>query len=350
MNRLRYHALWATLLLCSLLELLGCTLPLEAGNGVSLHGQLHVEGTGLVDERGQATMLRGMSSHGIAWYPQYLNGGAMKTLREYGANLFRIAVYTEPKGAYLEDPKRSLDYLYMGMESALSQDLYVIVDWHILEDGNPNQYAKEAESFFREVSAHYADEPGVLYEICNEPNGETTWDDIVEYAGQIIPVIRANSPNAVIIIGTPDYCTNFTGPLEQPLEFDNILYSLHRYIDISVPGTGDAGQLPALLDQGIPIFVSEWGVSWGEQAYLEEEAEDSSDIVNPERAQPFIDYMEGHNVSWAGWALSNKDEWHSALRTDCGKLSGWTEEDLTVSGRLMFGNFKGHGREGLADG
>ena len=81
-----------------------------------------------------------MSSHGISWYPRYLNGGAMKTLKEYGANLFRIAAYTEPSGAYLENPDRTLDYLYMGAESALAEDLYVILDWHILNDSDPNEH------------------------------------------------------------------------------------------------------------------------------------------------------------------------------------------------------------------
>ena len=49
-------------------------------------------------------VLRGTSDHGITWYPRYLNGSAMKTLAEYGANVQRIAVYTEPENAYIEAP------------------------------------------------------------------------------------------------------------------------------------------------------------------------------------------------------------------------------------------------------
>lgn len=345
-----YNVVYAILLLCSILKFLDGTFLPQIGNGVSAHGQLYVNNSNLMDEQGRITVLRGISSHGITWYPQYLNGGAMKTLREYGANLFRIAMYTEPTGAYLDDRERSMEYLYMGAESALSQDMYVIVDWHILKDGDPNEFIEEAESFFYEVSAHYADEPGILYEICNEPNGETTWEDIVRYAQRIIPVIRSNAPEAVVIVGTPHHCTDFTGPLEHPLDFENIMYSLHRYIDISIEEPGDAGQLPALLEQGLPVFVSEWGVAMGEQAYLEDEKADLSGNAYPERAQPFIDYMSEHNISWAGWALSNKEEWHSAVRSDCEKLSGWTEEDLTISGRLMFRNFRTHVWKESSDG
>lgn len=344
-----YNLLWVILLLAGILKLSEGGLFPEISNGISFHGQLHVEGVNLIDEQGQITTLRGMSSHGITWYPQYLNGRAMKTLREYGANLFRIAMYTEPPGAYLDDRERSMEYLYMGIESALSQDMYVIVDWHILEDGDPNEFVDEAEVFFHEVSAHYADEPGILYEICNEPNGETTWGDIVRYTERIIPVIRSNAPEAVIIVGTPQYCTDFTELLEQPLNFENIMYSLHRYIDISVEEPVDAGQLPALLEQGIPVFVSEWGVAMGAQAYLAGKETDLSGNAYPERAQPFLDYMADNNISWAGWALNNKEEWHSAVRDDCEKLSGWTEEDLTISGRLMFKNFRTHVWEESSD-
>ena len=57
-----------------------------AGAGVSAHGALHVNGPVLTDEQGSPMVLRGTSSHGITWYPRYLNGSAMKTLAEYGEN------------------------------------------------------------------------------------------------------------------------------------------------------------------------------------------------------------------------------------------------------------------------
>ncbi len=317
----------------------GCEKQEAAGSGFSAHGRLKVEGTALVDEHGDPTVLRGMSSHGVCWYPRYLNGGAMKTLAEHGANLFRIAVYTEPAGAYLEDPERSLDYLYMGMESALSADLYVIVDWHILKDETPLLYADEAEGFFDTVSARYGDMPGVIYEICNEPNGDTTWEDIRAYAERIIPVIRLNAPNALILVGTPDYCTDFTGPLEDPLEFTNIMYSMHRYVDISSEKPCGPSQLTKLIAAGLPVFVTEWGVSLEEQAAFSEEDFSAQIPAFPEAAQPFIDEMNEYGISWAGWSLSNKEECHSAILPECQKLSSWTEDDLSISGKLMFSNF-----------
>ena len=45
-------------------------------------------------------------------------------------------------------------------------------------------------------------EKHVLYEICNEPNSGCSWEDIKTYANEVIPVIRENAPEAVILVGT----------------------------------------------------------------------------------------------------------------------------------------------------
>lgn len=312
----------------------------DIGTGVGAHGALHVEGTALMDEHGEPVALRGTSSHGITWYPRYLNGNAMKTLAEHGANVQRIAMYTEPKNAYIEDPKQSLNYLYMGIESALGADMYVIVDWHVLKDKDPNVYIDEAMDFFDEISRHYADNPAILYEICNEPNGETGWRDIIEYAEQVIPVIRANSPNAVILVGTPKYCTDFSGPMEEPLDFDNIMYTMHRYIDVSKEKPCNNKYLEAVLEAGLPVFVSEWGTSVGEQEYLQDGEYNSEAVTYQKNAQPFIDFMKERQISWTAWALGNKDEAHSMIKKDCEKYSEWTSEDLTDFGKLIFSNFR----------
>lgn len=39
----------------------------------SKNGALSVKGTQLVDEQGQVVQLRGISTHGIAWFPDFVN-------------------------------------------------------------------------------------------------------------------------------------------------------------------------------------------------------------------------------------------------------------------------------------
>ena len=111
--------------------------------GIEEHGQLSIKGTQLVDQNGNPLMLRGVSSHGIAWYPEYTNYSALKTLKDYGANVFRIAMYVEQNDGYLEEPELNKNLLFSAIENSLAADLYTIVDWHVLRDENPNRNIEE---------------------------------------------------------------------------------------------------------------------------------------------------------------------------------------------------------------
>ena len=97
-------------------------------------------------------MLRGVSSHGIAWYPEYTNYSALKTLKDYGANVFRIAMYVEQNDGYLEEPELNKKLLFSAIENSLAADLYTIVDWHVLRDENPNRNIEESRSHQRSRS------------------------------------------------------------------------------------------------------------------------------------------------------------------------------------------------------
>lgn len=290
---------------------------------------LQVSGGVLVDAKERPVTLRGMSTHGLGWYPRYLNAGAMKTLKQYGANVIRLAMYTETSSGYLEEP-RNLDFVYIGIENAIAENLYVIVDWHILSDGNPLTHMEEAIAFFSEISERYGQTPNILYEICNEPNGDTTWEDIAAYAAMVIPAIRENAPEAVVLVGTPNYSSRLRDAMASPLPFSNLLYSCHKYIDVS-PEAEDSQEywLQKAVETGFPIFVTEWGINGSEG--------ENMDLAN---ARQFVKFLNENQISWCGWALSNAEEIHGTISPDSDKLSGWGWEDLTPGGRLMFSSFR----------
>lgn len=199
----------------------------------SQNGALSVKGTQLVDEKGQAVQLRGISTHGIAWFPDFVNQDAVMQLsKDWGANLFRIAMYTDENGGYCTDgDKEKLKALVTdGVEYAKQADMYVIVDWHILHDSNPLTHKAEALQFFKEMTEKLKGEKHVLYEICNEPNSGCSWEDIKTYANEVIPVIRENAPEAVILVGTPTWSQEIEKPQNDPITgYDNIMYTLHFY-------------------------------------------------------------------------------------------------------------------------
>ena len=157
----------------------------SAANGVSRNGWLHVSGTRLVNVKGETVVLHGMSSHGLQWDSDFTTKNAIGATAAYGANLFRVAMYTK-EGGYLSRPSAMLKKLYAAVDAAVSRDMYVIIDWHILSDGNPQTNQKEAAAFFKEMAGKYKHHKKVFYEICNEPNGGVTWKQVKAYAGAVI--------------------------------------------------------------------------------------------------------------------------------------------------------------------
>ena len=157
---------------------------------------------------------------GLAWFPDYVNKDAFKSIRDdWGANLIRLAMYTAENGGYCEggDQAKLKSLVDDGVDYATELGMYVIIDWHILHDTNPQDNQDEAIAFFDEMSAKYADYDNVLFEICNEPNGSTTWADIKEYAEAVIPVIRANDKDAIIIVGTPTWSQDVDMAADDPI-------------------------------------------------------------------------------------------------------------------------------------
>lgn len=290
--------------------------------GVSENGRLRVDGTRLVNEKGESVVLHGMSSHGLQWFPSFAAENVIKATADYGANLFRCAMYTG-EGGYLSNPAVK-DTLINAVDSAIRQDMYVIIDWHILSDGDPLLHADEAEAFFGEISSRYGDNPAVLYEICNEPNGNITWiDNVKPYAERIIPVIRQNS-DGIILVGSPTWSQDLHEAAKSPLEAENIMYTCHFYA-----GTHTEWLRQRILDCGLPVFVSEWGTS----------AAGGNGGVYLDEAQKWIDFMSEHGISWANWSLCDKDESSAAIVGGANMKDGISDDELTESGKFVFGNF-----------
>ncbi len=297
--------------------------------GVSENGWLHVVGTTLCNQAGEPVVLRGMSSHGVQWYPQFTSQEASANTAHYGANLFRVAMYTG-EGGYLSQPQAVLEQTLQAVDGAIANDMYVILDWHILSDGNPMTYRAQAGAFFDQVSRRYQDQPAVLYEICNEPNGNVSWEkDIKPYTEEMVAVIRANSPDAVILIGSPTWSQDIHQAAADPVAGENLMYTCHFYA--GTHGKWLQDRIDDALAAGLPIFVSEWGTS----------AADGSGGVFLDSAGQWLDFLDARGISWANWSLCDKGETSAALRPGASPTGPWTEEDLSDSGRFVFSRFQG---------
>ena len=297
-------------------------------------GRLHVKGTKLVDKKGHEVQLRGVSTHGLSWYPQYVNDKCFAQLHDkWGANVVRLAMYTEEYNGYCSgDAKNRSDLkklIKKGVRLAKKHKMYVIVDWHILSDCDPNQNKDEAIAFFREMAEVFADNDNVLYEICNEPNGGTSWDSIKSYAEEVIPVIRAQKPDAVILVGTPTWSQEIDKAAASPLDDSNVMYTLHFYAGTHKDDLRN--RLETCVQNGLPVFVSEFGM-------CDASGNGANDFVSTTK---WLELLNKYQISFCCWNLANKDESSSVFKASSTALSDWTDDDFNESGRWIRDYFRG---------
>ncbi|MGY0433012.1 cellulase family glycosylhydrolase [Bacillus rugosus] len=296
---------------------------------VSINGQLSIKGTQLVNQDGKAVQLKGISSHGLQWYGDFVNKDSLKWLRDdWGITVFRAAMYTAD-GGYVDNPSVK-NKVKEAVEAAKELGIYVIIDWHILNDGNPNQNKERAKEFFREMSTLYGSTPNVIYEIANEPNGDVNWKrDIKPYAKEVISVIRENDPNNIIIVGTGTWSQDVNDAADDQLKDANVMYALHFYAGTHGQFLRDKANYA--LSNGAPIFVTEWGTS--------DASGNGGVYLNQSRE--WLNYLNSKNISWVNWNLSDKQESSSALKPGASKTGGWPLSDLSASGTFVRENILG---------
>ena len=294
-----------------------------------------MEGARLLDGNGNPVQLRGLSTHGLAWFPDYVNEECFRQFREeWNVNVIRLALYTAESGGYCTDGNReNLKTLVRnGVEYATNQDMYVIIDWHILSDNNPNTYLEEAEKFFDEMSGEYKDYDNVIYEICNEPNGGTSWSDIKSYAVPVIETIRANDDDGIILVGTPNWSQGVDQAAADPITgYDNIMYTLHFYAATHTDWLRD--NMKSAIADGLPVFVSEYGICDAS----------GNGAIDEYQAEQWIKAMDEYGVSYVAWNISNKNETSAILNSSCNKVSGFSESDLSASGKWLYHMLTGKG-------
>lgn len=301
------------------------------------HGALQVNKSGkLVDKNGEVVTLHGYSSHGLSWYPQYINEDFFRQMRdEWCVDIVRLAMYTAEEDGYCvgDDANRQklIEVVDRGVKAATELGLYCIIDWHILSDSNPLMNMDQAEKFFDLIAGKYADYSNVIYEICNEPNVESTWADIKKYADTIIPIIRKHDKDAVILVGTPSWSQFVDEPQKDPLTIDdNLMYVLHFYADTHRDDLRERFENAAKAS--LPLFISEFGCC---------DASGNGDN-NFEQSDIWIELADKYDVSFVMWNLANRDESSASFVPECDKVTGFTDADLNPSAKWFIDVLKKH--------
>ena len=300
------------------------------------HGALHVDGLQVKDKYDQPFTLRGASTHGMHWGDgeTFLNKTAFQNLRdEWGVNMVRLVSYVT-QGGYTDGAKDKLDkHIREGVSDLTDLGMYAIIDWHVHAE-NPNDKKSEAIQFFDTYSKMYKDQSNIIYEICNEPTG-TPWNQLRPYAVDVVNTIRANDPDAIIVVGTNTWSQDVDevatngGKIDDP----NVMYTIHFYSGSH--GESLREKVRTALKAGTPVFCTEFGVC---------DASGNGGF-NLEEADRWIDFFEENGISYCCWSLSKKNESASMLSPECNKVNGFTNADLGATGAWLINTYRSRGGE-----
>lgn len=242
-------------------------------------GRLQVSGTKLTDESGNIIHLRGVSTHGISWFPDYVNYDAFATLRDdWGANVVRIAMYPEEYNGYLSggDKAALKQIIDNGVNYATELGMYVIIDWH---------------------------------------------SDIKPYAETVIGTIRQFDDHALILVGTNTWSQDVDSVVGNTLDDGNVMYVAHFYAGTHKENIRN--KISTALNAGVPVFISECSI-------CDASGNGGIDYAS---ANEWLDFINSNQLSFIAWSLSNKAETSALISSGCSAKSGWSDGDLSETGR-----------------
>ena len=103
------------------------------------------------------------------------------------------------------------------------------------------------------------------------------------------------------------------------------MYTLHFYAATHTDSLRAA--MVNAVEAGLPIFVSEYGICDAS----------GNGAIDTAQADRWVEAMDEYGISYVAWNLSNKSESSALLKSGCGKISGFGDEDLSDSGRWLRG-------------
>lgn len=290
-------------------------LPLTA----SAQSRLQVVGSQLCDESGSPVTLRGISLGWHNLWPRFYNKGAVKWLaKEWHADVIRAAVgASSVDDNYLENPEFALQCVTPVIEAAIKNKVYVIIDWHSHE-----MHTAQAKSFFSQMAKKYGKHPNIIYELYNEPVNDS-WEDLKQYATEIITEIRRYDPDNLILMGCPHWDQDIDLVAASPLQgVSNVMYTVHFYAATHKDYLRD--KMRKAVEGGLPVFVSEC-------AGMEASGDGPLDAAE---WQKWVDTMEQLRISYVCWSLSDKNETCSMLLPRAKSCGDWTDDLIKPWGKM----------------
>jgi endoglucanase len=256
------------------------------------------------------------------WKGRFYNPDCIKRLRDdWNCTVVRAALAVG-SGGYLTNPEQEKQKVKAVVQAAMDLGIYVIIDWHVLEEGPKT--VEQAGAFFEEMAKTYGDKPNVIYEIWNEPVAKQDWATVIKpYHEAVIARIRAQDPDNIIVCGTQTWSQDVDKAADDPLQGANIAYALHFYAATHKQSLRD--KAAAALSKNVALMVTEWGTC---------EATGTGKLDSQE-TKNWLDFMDKNQLSWCNWSVADLDETSAALKPGADPNGNWPAEVISPSGRLV---------------
>lgn len=333
--------LWA--LLCS-------TAPVYAAIPL-----LHVDGNKIKDPNENVVVLRGISLIDLGFLQDWESGAINMINRITNKNdpcgtspgwhpkIIRIPIAppdsSPPNWPHKFNPDNNDLYnlLRTVVNYCASKDLYVIIDWHYIDD--TIRHVETTSEFWQFMAPRFAADNHVMFELYNEPinsfGSETVnWLKVRDDMQTWINIVRKSAPDNIILVAGPIWSQAIGPAAGNPLTGDDIVIVSHIY-----PGHWRAGY-PSWYTNQIttcaavyPIMMTEWGFS-------QSGSPDPQDLLNGTIAgygQPLMDFREQYGIGNTAWVASYDWGppmfWRDApytwnLRIGEGEMGGFTKDKL----------------------
>jgi len=317
--------------------------------------RLTVMGTKLTDPSGKTVILRGSSMIDIGSLYAYNGSSAAGIERRIDkvvaaglqGHVVRMPVYpqiaynggspycaplpypvgTGPSATCTPTPSLSAtDYddkvLKVAVDYATSKGLYVIIDYHQIDNATKGTSAADATTFWTDVAPRFASYPNVFFEPFNEPiDTSAAWTALKPVVQGWIDTIRAGAPDNIIIVPSMSYDQRPGDAASDPPTGTNLMYTAHIY-PVNWSSSFMAQVTTAVAKA--PVFVTEWGFDTSNTA-------DASLKAMASWGTALQGVLDGNGASWTAWVSDNG--WGPPLFADSA-LTQPTDFGMLVQGWL----------------
>jgi endoglucanase len=191
---------------------------------------------------------------------------------------------------------------------AQARDLTIIVNMHHYEElaTDPWSHKDRLVGLWRQIAEHYKEYPAnVVFELCNEPNGELNavlWN---EYLAETLAVVRETNPTREVVIGPVWWnAYDWLSTLDVP-DDEHLIVTFHYYLPFRFTHQGA---------EWIGDESQQWlGMGWGSDAEKQELTR-HFDEVQQWAQRKGVRILLGEFGAYSKAAMSDRARWTTFVR------------------------------------